>query len=223
MPDPLLRLLACFTLLFALASCSSSSEEKLPVNVIDFTDAGTGGSCIQPSFPSDQPDLPLFNPPYFLITDQQSTTGQATERFFRDGSGVPLPMEIEAQIRVNSPTRLVRLELTSVWDSRSVLATEDIQTNGNETLQVLIDVAQPSRGRYYMRLTMCGADCDAQQVLFEAQSCDGLPDSQCAHNVPYVRSVIEDNEIVRTDSTCIDLGSDTGPVRNSGSGTVLIQ
>ena len=213
MPNPLLCLFACFTLLFSLSSCSSSSEEKLPVNVIDFTDAGTGGACIQPSFPNEQPDLLIFDPPYFLLTTsqaQQSDTGQAQ---VRPGQAV------EAKLRVNGPTRSVLVELTSVWDSRRVIASESYQTNGNETLDVIIFPEGSPRGRYYMRLTMCGDDCGAQQVLFETQSCDGLPDSECAHNVPYIRSVIEDNELVRTDPTCVDLGSDP----SYGSGPVLIQ
>ena len=111
------------------------------------------------------------------------------------------------------------IELTSVWDRSEPIATAELETNGSEALDLIVVPEGAPRGRFYMRLTLCGADCDAQRILFETQSCVDLPDSECAHNVPYVRTVIEDNQIVQTDATCVDLGSEP----RIGSGTVLIQ
>ena len=200
--------------LVSLVACSSGEDgEQLPVNVIDFTDGGTAESCVQPSFPDSQPDLSIFNPPYFLLTTtraQESTSGQAQ---VRPGD------TIEAKIPVNSPTRRVLVELTSVWDRSAPIATAELETNGNETLDFIVVPDGAQRGRFYMRLTLCGADCREQQIVFETQPCVDLPDSECGPNVPYVRSLIENGEVVRTDPTCVDLGDE--PM--IGSGTVLIQ
>ncbi len=206
--------LACFLVLVSLSACSSGDGgEQLPVNVIDFTDGGTAESCVQPSFPDSQPDLSIFNPPYFLLTTsraQESTSGQAQ---VRPGD------TIEAKIPVNSATRRVLVELTSVWDRSAPIATAELETNGNEMLDFIVVPEGAPRGRFYMRLTLCGADCREQQIVFETQSCADLPDSECGPNAPYVRSVIENGEVVRTDPTCVDLGDE--PM--IGSGTVLIQ
>ena len=214
MRESMLRLLlvSSFIALTASACGEAGTEEQLPVNIIDFTDENNPGSCIQPNFPADQPDLPLFTPPRFLLTTsqaQQSTSGQA---LVRPGDVVL------AEVTVNGPTRQVVAELTDVWDSRVVIATETQSTSGNETLS--FEILPEVLGRYYLRLTLCGDDCDAQQVVFQTQPCgNDLPDDQCAHNVPYLRTVMKDGLEDTTDSTCVELGANRG----YGSGTVLIQ
>jgi hypothetical protein len=110
------------------------------------------------------------------------------------------------------------VELTSVWPRSAPIATAELETNGNETLDFIVLPAGAPRWRFYMRLTLCGADCCEQQIVFETQSCVDLPDSECGSSVAYVRSVIDNGEVVQTDPTYVDLGSE--PM--IGSGTVLI-
>ena len=71
-------------------------------------------------------------------------------------------------------------------------------------------VPDQSPGRFYMKITLCGSDCDELQVVF-----DKNPDI----NSNYERTVIEGGEVVHVDETCIDFRSRPGV----GSGTVLIQ
>jgi len=211
----MLRLFSACLLVFAVAACGDSApQDSGPVNIIDFTDPNDPRSCIQSNFPADQPNLSIVTPPRFLLTTsqaQQSTNGQAVVR-----SGDP----VLAEVTVNGSTRQVFVELADVWDPRVVLASLSTTTPGNETipLEILPDV--PGRGRYYLRLTLCGDDCDDEQVVFEAQPCvDDIPDAECAHNVPYLRTVVKDRVAEEPQSTCIDLGGYQG----YGSGTVLIQ
>lgn len=210
----MLRLLLVSCVALPVASCGDDgSGEQLPVNIIDFTDGDDPGACIQPNFPADQPDLPLFTPPRFLLTTsraQQSTTGQAQVR-----PGDP----VIAEVAVNGPTRQVFVELADVWDPRFVVASGSQTTSGNETLRFEIPEVM-GRGRYYLKIKLCGDDCNDMQVLFETQPCvDGLEDKDCAHNVPYLRTVVRDGLAEEPDPTCLDLKAYPG----YGSGTVLIQ
>lgn len=198
----------------ALNGCSGGGE-RVPDNVINIgVDAGTF-SCSQPNFPPDQPDLSVLNPPIFLLTNlqsQQSSTGQAQ---------VSPGEAMEAEITVNGATRRVKVELASAHSQDNVIYTTEEETSGNQTVPVVLLNDESRRGRYFMKLTLCGFDCDERQVVFGLHPCSDDPDSteRCGVNAPYDRTLIEDREIVQVDETCIDLGSTPGV----GSGTVLIQ
>ena len=211
------HLVASFALFFFLLSACGGGEEgeQLPVNVIDFTDTDDDdrGGCIQPVFPSDEPDLSLFSPPRFLLTTsqaQQSTSGQALVR-----PGDP----IQAEFEVNSATRKAVVELRDAWAPAFVVAREELETMGNEVIGLVFSPEAQTLGRFYMRISLCGADCEATEVVFDIEECPAQPTADCGINEPYVRSVFEQGELVTSDGTCIDLGG----VRGVGSGTVLVQ
>jgi len=213
----MLRILFLFALVAPIVGCSETENpsNRLPVNVIDLTDGGIGGGCIQPIFPADEPDFYLFSPPRFLLTTsqaQQSTAGQALVR-----PGDP----VEAEITVNAPTRKARVELRDAWAPSSVISSDDIDSAGNEAIDVVFFPDAQIRGRFYMKITLCGSDCDEQQVVFDLLECPPRPEpgELCGINAPYMRHVFENGELVSSDSTCVDLGG----VPGVGSGTVLIQ
>jgi hypothetical protein len=195
-----------------LVACGEGSSERSPVEIINVNFDG-GDGCVQPTFPSDQPDLFVLQPPRFQLTNsisQNSTAGQAQ---------VDPGEAIEAEIAVNSATRGVRIELVNAWTPQQVIYTEDVATAGNEVIDVVMFSTNPNtRGRFYMRLTLCGFDCRETQVVYDIVECEN-PNDLCGVNVPYERTLFEDGEIVRVDGTCIDLTSDPG----IGSGTVVIQ
>jgi len=199
----------------SLSSCSGSSAEQGPETVINVGfDGGTVG-CSQPTFPPEQPDLSPLKPPRFLLTTsaaQQSTAGQA-----QVDPGDP----IEAEITVNGATRRVTVQLANASAEAQYIYTDEVETSGDETLSLLLFSDASVRGRYYMRLTLCGFDCDERAVVFDTHPCSDDPNvvELCGTNVPYDRTVIENGEIVQVDNTCVDLK----PRPNVGSGTVLIQ
>ena len=197
----------------SLASCKDAGGESGPQNVLNFGfDAGTTG-CAQTSFPAEQPDVPALRPPIFLLTGfaEQSTVGQAQAR-----PGDP----IEAEVTVNGATRHVKVELTDAHVSDHVIFIDEVDTPGNETIALLMESGEEVRGRYFMRLTLCGFDCNEREVVFDLVTCSGEPDAgPCGVNGPYERTLREDGEIVQVDGTCIDLGS----TPRVGSGTILIQ
>jgi hypothetical protein len=175
-------------------------------------DGGVTG-CSQPSFPPEQPDLPALPPPIFLLTDaaQQSPVGQA-----QANPGDP----IEAEVTVNHATRRVKVELDNASSPGHVIFTDEVETRGNETISLLLGSDNSVRGRYFMRLTLCGLDCDEREVVFDLVPCSDEPDAgPCNIKAPYERTVLEGGEVVQVDGTCIDLG--TTP--RVGSGTILIQ
>ena len=180
-----------------MTSCGGSGEDRPPAT------GGTDGSvplgCIQPSFPQDQPDLSLVNPPRFLLT-QNSSNGQALVR-----PGDP----VEAEVTVNAATRRIQVELTEAW-SKLVIYTDEVETPGNQTVPLLLMSDLQTRGRFYMKLTLCGTDCGDQQVIYDAN-----PDINSA----YERTLIEDRQVVRVDRTCVVFS----PRPGIGSGTVLVQ
>jgi hypothetical protein len=141
---------------------------------------------------------------------QQSTAGQA-----QVDPGDP----IEAEITVNGATRRVTVELANASSEGQYVYTDEVQTSGDETISLLLFSEASTRGRYYMRLTLCGFDCDERAVVFDLHRCDPDVVERCGVNVPYDRTVIENGEIVQVDSTCISLK----PRPNVGSGTVVIQ
>jgi hypothetical protein len=197
----------------SLASCNDAGGERPPQNVLNFGfDAGTTG-CIQPIFPAEQPDVSALSPPIFLLTGaaQQSTVGQAQAK-----PGDP----IEAEVTVNRATRRVKVELTDAHASDHVIFIDEVDTPGNETISLLMGSSKEVRGRFFMRLTLCGLDCNEREVVFDLTPCSGEPDAgPCGVNGPYERTLREDGEVVQVDGTCVDLGS----TPSVGSGTILIQ
>jgi hypothetical protein len=198
-----------------LAGCQGDEGRPPPENVINIGfDGGTIG-CSQPRFPAEQPDLSVLAPPIFLLTNtrsQQSSVGQAIVR----------PEEaIEAEVWVNGATRQLKVELANAWAPASVVYTTEAQTSGNEAVPVVLFTEPTTRGRYFMKLTLCGVDCEEREVVFDLHPCPDDPESAepCGVNAPYDRTLIEDGEIVQRDGTCIDLGTTPGV----GSGTVLVQ
>ncbi|MEM7137649.1 MAG: hypothetical protein AAF500_13790 [Myxococcota bacterium] len=201
-----------------LAACGGDSGTTGPVQVINIggDDGASDGNCVQPGFPADQPDLSAISPPQFLLTTsqaQQSTSGQAL---------VQPGQMIEATIPVNAATRRIRMELEDAWTPGAIIHTEEFETPGNEFVDVAFVPSVANRGRYYMRLTLCGFDCNEREVLFDLIDCDPLATGgapPCGINAPYERSLFEGGELVQVDATCIDLGGTPG----QGSGTILIQ
>jgi hypothetical protein len=195
---------ACFSfvllfVLFPLSSCSDGGQgEQLPVDVINLGgDGGTQG-CVQPSFSSEQPDLYALAPPRFL-TD--APNGQSVV-----DPGDP----IDAEITVNAATKQVFIELRDAWDPPFVIYSTELTTPGDERIPLVLQPQSETQGRFYMKITLCGSDCDEREVVFDLN-----PDI----NSPYERTLIENGEIIQVDRTCIDLTADAG----IGSGTVVIQ
>jgi hypothetical protein len=189
--------LTCFALLtISLPACKGDdAAEGPPVNIVNIGGDGGVQGCVQPRFPAEQPDLSVFRQPLFLT---ENSNGQATAR---PGD------EIEAEITVNAATRYARIELKDAWFAPGQpIATDEINTAGNETLDVLLATEPTQRfGRYYMKITLCGLDCDDQEVVFDMN-----PDI----NSDYERTLFEDGVFVQADRTCLDFLPE---------GTVLIQ
>jgi hypothetical protein len=191
------RLASWAWLSLILAGCNGGTSEQPPVVVINLGDGGSQG-CVQPSFPPAQPDLYALAPPRFL-TD--APNGQSVV-----DPGDPM----DAEISVNAATRQVFIELRDAWDPLFRIYSTELTTNGNETIPLVLQPQVEVRGRFYMKITLCGDDCDDREVVFDLN-----PDM----NTPYERTLIEDGEIVQVDRTCIDFTADAG----IGSGTVVIQ
>jgi hypothetical protein len=128
---------------------------------------------------------------------------------------------IEAEIWVNGATRRLKVELANAWAHDQVIYTTEEQTAGNESVSVVLFTDETNRGRYFMKLTLCGFECDERALVFDLHPCSDEADSTepCGVNAPYDRTIIEEGETVQVDTTCIDLGSTPA----IGSGTVLIQ
>ena len=195
---------ACFSfgllfLVVPLFSCSNGGQgEQLPVNVINLGgDGGTQG-CVQPSFPTEQPDLALLAPPRFP-TD--APNGQSV---VRPGDA------IDAEISVNAATKQVFIELRDAWNPDVMIYSTELTTPGGERIPLVFQPQFETRGRFYMKISLCGTDCRAREVVFDLN-----PDM----NSPYERTLLEDGEVVQVDRTCIDFTADAG----IGSGTVVIQ
>jgi len=191
----LLAIIALYT-----ASCGSSGEEQPPMTGGFGGISGTG--CIQLAFPQDQPDLSILSPPRFLLTT--SATQSSGQALVSPGDA------IEAEVTVNAATRRILVELTEAWNTDLVIYTDEVETPGNQTVPLVLSSDDQIIGRFYMKLTLCGIDCDELQVIFDIN-----PDITS----PYERTVIEDRQVVRVDKTCIHFS----PRPNVGSGTVIVQ
>lgn len=194
----LLYALKLFTSLAIVTGCNGGGGEELPVQVIDRTgDAGVMG-CVQPSFPADYPDLFVRAPPRFP-TDLPNGQAQVDP-------GDP----IDAEIAVTGATRRVFIELRDGFEPEVLIHSTEVNTPGNETISLVLSPDIQRIGRYYMRITLCGVDCDERSVVFDVN-----PDVASR----YERTLIEDGEILQVDRTCLDFTADAG----IGSGTIVIQ
>lgn len=167
------------TLTLWLSLCviaSGCSDPKRTQNgpVVLFPDSGVPRGCVQPLFPENEPDM-LSAPVFESIAVQP---GQS----------------VDAEITVNAPTRNVTVELSNAWSDVPPIGTQDAQTSGDEVVPISFATMDEQQGRYYLRVTLCGADCNEQMVVF------GLdPDI----NANYERMVVERGTIIKAESTCI--------------------
>jgi len=180
--------LALIVFIMTLAGCKSSEVDDRPVVEFSNFDGGTVG-CSQPSFGAEQPDISPFTPPEFV-----TETGEQ-QVLVRPGE------ELLGEVTVNGATRKVFVELTNAWAPEQVILTQELDTPGNETIPLSFFTADDVRGRFYMRLTLCGLDCD-REVLFDIVEPD--PDVPLTGiNTGYVRTLIDDGGVVRVDETCV--------------------
>jgi len=173
------------------AGCSDSGGRPPPDVIVDLTgDAGVGG-CTQPVFPSEQPDISPFVPPEFV-----TESGEQQEE-------VQPGQELLAEVTVNGATRQVFVELSDAWAPEYVIHTQKLDTPGNQTIPLIFLTNENDRGRFYMRLTLCGFDCDEREVVFDIIEYDEDNPTMTGINGGYERTLIEDREVVRFDQTCI--------------------
>ena len=198
--------------LAVLCACGSGSEAPAVIDVGG--DAGPMG-CIQPTFPAEQPDLSVLRPPRFLIGGSTTQTTFGAQLQTTPGS------LIDAEITVNSATRRATVELTNAWSPEQVIFVEQLEAGGSETLPLTLATTESTRGRYYMKVTLCGFDCDEREVIFDIHACvdDGAEREACSINGTYERTVFEDGELLQTDSTCIEFGGEP----DVGSGSIVVQ
>ena len=188
-----LTLIAC--LITVVAGCNDSAGRPSPDVIIDLTgDAGVVG-CTQPSFPGEQPDISPLTPPAF-VTD----TGEP-QRLARPGQ------ELLAEITVNGATRKVFVELSDAWAPEHVILSEELDTPGNQTIPVSFFSSENTVSRFYMRLTLCGVDCDEREVVFDVIDYDPDMPAVTGVNGDYERTVIEEGDVVQVDETCIRTNS----------------
>ena len=174
-----------------LAGCGGSDGERPPDRIIDLTgDAGFGTGCSQPLFPAEEPDMSPFTPPEFV------TDAGEEQRLIRPGQ------DLLAEVTVNGATRQIFVELSNAW-SPQVIALQELDTAGNQTIPLLFLTNQDIRGRFYMRLTLCGVDCDEREVVFDITEPDPDDPVNTGINGDYERTVVENGEVVRVDESCV--------------------
>jgi hypothetical protein len=145
-------------------------------------DAGRGDVCTSISPPREEPDLTLG--PTF------------SSRQIDPGS------PIEAAILVDGETRIVTVEAANIWDlDAPPLGSETVPTGGNQTLSFSFPTGPNTRGRFFFRITLCAADCDAQRVVFTVVE---DPDNPNERNDPYQRIVFEGDTEVDSRSSCLE-------------------
>jgi hypothetical protein len=198
MPLNIVRHLVILVGLLSLTACKDAGSAPLPIEVINIGGDGGAAGCIEPSFPAEQPNLFALAPPRFP-TDRPN--GQAEV-----DPGDP----IDAEIPVNAATRQVFVELRDGFSPDILIFRAEASTPGNDLVELVLTPQTQRRGRYYMKITLCGLDCSEREVVFDVN-----PDI----NSDYERTLIEDGEVVQVNQTCVDLTTDPG----LGSGTVVIQ
>ncbi|MBW2222910.1 MAG: hypothetical protein JRF54_01610 [Deltaproteobacteria bacterium] len=184
-----LTLIALLSLV--LTGCQESGGRPPPEVIIDnFGDAGIIG-CSQPIFPDAEPDMsPLF-PPEFVTEDGEQ------QRQIRPGD------DLLAEVTVNGATRQVRVELTDTWTPERVIQVVEVDTGGNETIPLLFVTDRNARSFFFMRVILCGDDCNEREVLFDLVEPDLDNQTETGINVDYERTLIENGEVVRVDQTCV--------------------
>jgi hypothetical protein len=148
-------------------------------------DAGQGDVCISIGAPAEQPDL--ISGPTFAV-DQISP-------------GDP----IEGDIVVDGETRTVTVEAANYWKlDEPPVGLETVQTGGNQTLPFSFPTGLTTLGRFFFRITLCAADCDARRVVFTVVE---NPDNPITRNDTYQRIVFEGDTEVNSQSTCLEVDS----------------
>ncbi len=205
-------LLPVVTAAVLFAACGDSSEPETPVNPNPFPPIE---GCAQPAFPSEQPDLALLHPPVFPLTTPAGMQNSVGQSVFQPGD------LIDAGFGVDGQTRFVRAELTSNRLPPQVIDTQEFETAGSEVFKFQFVSNVNNVGRYYMAITLCADDCNAQQIVYAPRACTSDPaDTEpCGTNGTYERSIVEGGVVVQQDTTCFGFGTEP----NVGSGTVLIQ
>ena len=184
-----LTLIAFLTLV--VAGCTGGGGRPPPDVVLNLgDDAGVVG-CSQPLFPDEQPDMSPFFPPVFV-----TETGEE-QRQVRPGQ------DLLAVVTVNAATRQVRVELTDTWTPERVIQVVELDTPGNETIPLLFLTDPNARSFFFMRVILCGVDCDEREVVFDIIEPDEDAPATTGINGDYERTVIENGEVVRVDETCI--------------------
>jgi hypothetical protein len=81
-----------------------------------------------------------------------------------------------------------------------------VQTGGNQTLPFSFPTGLTTLGRFFFRITLCAADCDARRVVFTVVE---NPDNPITRNDTYQRIVFEGDTEVNSQSTCLEVDSIT--------------
>ena len=180
-PKVLVFLTSAALSLFNLG-CGDSSGAGGAGGTNSIFDAGPGDVCISVNPRPEEPDL--ISGPTFPLN--QISPGSA----------------IEGDIVVDGETRTVTVEAANVWalDAPPV-GSETVQTGGNATLSFSFPTDPSTRGRFFFRITLCDADCDARRVVFTMVE---DPDNPNVRNDPYQRIVFEGDTEVDSRSTCLD-------------------
>jgi len=99
----------------------------------------------------------------------------------------------------------VTVEAANIWElDAPPLGSETVQTGGNQTLSFSFPTGPNTRGRFFFRITLCAADCDARRVTFTVVE---DPDNPNERNDPYQRIVFEGDTEVDSRSTCLEPSS----------------
>jgi hypothetical protein len=179
-PSVLVVLTSTALTLFSLGCGDSSGAGGGGGGNIVF-DAGPGDVCISVRPPPEDPDL--ISGPTF--PDQISP-------------GSP----IEGDIVVDGETRTATVEVVNFWElDLPPLGSETVQTSGNQTLFFSFPTALSTIGRFFFRIILCAADCDARRVVFTLVE---DPDNPNTRNDPYQRIVFEGDTEVESESTCLE-------------------
>ena len=167
--------------------CNDGGSAGEGGNVIEI-DAGPVQGCVARIAPSEEPDL--LADPFFL---RETAPSGAT---------------LEADVDVDAQTKTVIVELMDYWspDERP-LATQALDTRGDEVLPISFETEPGTRGRYFLRITLCGSDCDERQVVFTLVPDPDDPNQRNVLTDRYVRSVVEADSLLRSERTCLGINS----------------
>jgi len=172
--------------------CDDGTSRPTPDRIINIGSDAGGTGCSQPSFPIEEPDMSPLAPPEFVTEDGQE------QRLVRPGQ------ELLAEITVNGATRKVFVELSNAW-SPIVILSQELETPGNQTIPLTFDTAlapSSTRGRFYLRVTLCGEDCNEREVVFDIIEFDA-DTNMGGINADYERTLIVNREVERVDQTCV--------------------